>query len=107
MIELAPTLLSWFYHIGRITRQDSFVMGDSGYGYLYPSQLSLVDKVEFVNLTLQAAEHMDISAVAESENCCQGDTSSRKEWTLLFNDTRIRGVLYGVPGDFVGDVAVV
>lgn len=41
LIDLAPHIIYWFYNISnKITNVDSFLMGPSGYGYLYPSIIS-------------------------------------------------------------------
>ena len=53
LMNLAPTILQWWYD--RATPADSFLMGPSGYGYVYPARMEAVDQAVFANATVAAA----------------------------------------------------
>ena len=53
LLNLAPTVLQWWYD--RATPSDSFLMGPSGYGYVYPARMEPEDQAAFANATVQAA----------------------------------------------------
>ena len=38
--QWGPALLHWFYAQGRKTGLDAFLMGPSGYGYIFPGNMS-------------------------------------------------------------------
>lgn len=53
LLNLAPTILQWWYE--RATPADAFIMGPSGYGYIYPARMAAEDQAAFANATVQAA----------------------------------------------------
>jgi hypothetical protein len=51
LLDLAPTILQWWY--SRATPSDSFLMGPSGYGYTYPALMEQRDQAAFANATVR------------------------------------------------------
>lgn len=56
MMDLAPTILQWWY--SKATPADSFVLGPSGYGYIYPALMDTTDQTAFANATAHAAKRL-------------------------------------------------
>ena len=112
--DLAPAWVEWYYKTAHQTGADSFLFGPSGFGYLYPAQLSPADREAFAELTTRRAAEMDVSATVESENCCAGKhgtaeyTAARMDLYRLYNHSSIRGIFTGnIEAQVVGDVGVV
>ena len=53
MTELAPVILRWWYQ--RATPADSFLLGPSGYGYIYPGLMTRASQKAFAEATGDAA----------------------------------------------------
>ena len=112
--EIAPAWIEWYYSMARATMADSFLFGPSGFGYLYPAQLTSDDRRAFTALTIAAAENMDVSALVESENCCGGKhatsayVAARMDEYRLYNGSKIRAVFTGnMPAQLVGTTALI
>ena len=56
MMDLAPTILHWWY--SKATPSDSFVLGPSGYGYTYPALMDATDQTAFANATAHATKRL-------------------------------------------------
>ena len=65
LLNLAPTILQWWYD--RATPADSFILGPSGYGYIYPARMAAEDQAAFANATVQAAAALGMEGYGEKE----------------------------------------
>ena len=59
LLELAPTILQWWY--ARATPADSFILGPSGFGYVYPALMEREDQAAFANATVDAAAQLGMA----------------------------------------------
>jgi|EP01047_Picozoa_sp_COSAG01_P005567 hypothetical protein len=59
MVDLAPTILQWWY--SKATPSDSFILGPSGFGYAYPALMDAIDQAVFANATVHAARQLGMS----------------------------------------------
>ncbi|CAE7815866.1 unnamed protein product [Symbiodinium sp. KB8] len=89
LMELAPTVLRWFFAAANRTRDaDSFLMGPSGYGFLHPS--SNTKQAILRNLTVEAAEKLDMCAYVHWDNYNQEPAMERT--VAAYAHTTIRAV---------------
>ena len=51
-----PAVVDWWY--SKATRSDSFVLGPSGHGYIYPALMDATDQTAFANATAHAAKRL-------------------------------------------------
>ena len=58
LAEWAPAILRWYYE--NATPSDSFLMGPSGYGYVYPALMDAADQETFADATTDAAKRFDM-----------------------------------------------
>ena len=65
LLNLAPTILQWWYD--RATPADSFILGPSGYGYIYPARMAAEDQAAFANATVQAAAALGMEGYGEKK----------------------------------------
>ena len=59
MAELAPVILRWWYR--RATPADSFLLGPSGYGYVYPGLMARTSQTAFAEATGNAARALGMT----------------------------------------------
>lgn len=59
LAEFAPIILRWWYQ--QATLADSFVLGPSGFGYVYPALLSEHDSAIWANATAEAARRLGMT----------------------------------------------
>ena len=57
--ELAPVILRWWYQ--RATPADSFLLGPSGYGYVYPGLMTRASQKAFAEATGDAARALGMT----------------------------------------------
>ena len=90
-----PPVLEWAYAQAESTGVDSFLMGPSGYGYLFPGNMTRQqDKVTFAKATVTAADALDMEAYVhwDVDVFLDNRTTNRtKSYMGLFNDTAVRG----------------
>ena len=59
MAELAPVILRWWFK--RATPADSFLLGPSGYGYVYPGLMARKTQTAFAEATGAAAKALGMT----------------------------------------------
>jgi hypothetical protein len=77
LAEWAPAILRWYYE--HATPADSFLMGPSGYGYVYPSMMDPVDKGTLADATADAGRRFDMAGYMHWE--CTPDQYPGSECT--------------------------
>ena len=89
LMEFAPTVLRWLYAAAQRTGgRDSFLMGPSGYGFLHPS--SNTKEALLTNLTVQAAEKLDMCAYVHWD--AYNQETAMEQAVAKYAHTAIRGV---------------
>jgi len=89
LMEFAPTVLRWFFAAAKRTNDaDSFLMGPSGYGFLHPS--SNTKQAILRNLTVEAAEKLDMCAYVHWDNYSQ--EPAMEGTVAAYAHTTIRGI---------------
>lgn len=110
LIDFAPDVLRWWYAAATKTGRDSFLMGPSGYGYLYPANIQSADVQQaFAAATAAAADQLGMEGYVHWDL-----PNPRRVQTFLklLDGTAVRSVFVdptaaiGIP-DSVGSVGVV
>jgi hypothetical protein len=113
--DFGKPLLEWFYReAARSGGYDSFLMGPSGYGYLFPGAIEeAASRLEFGRRTAEAAHALGMEAYVHWDVDKRMDPMTTQRTTdavAMYNGTAIRGVfMIGSDpiADAVGDVVVI
>lgn len=113
--EFGRPVLEWFYSAAASTGgYDSFLMGPSGFGYLFPGAIEAnASRLEFGRRTAEAAHALGMQAYVHWDVDRRMDPSTTRRTTAavaMYNGSAIRGVfmLGSDPiADTVGDVVVI
>ena len=116
---MGPPVLRWFYEAAARANgggYDSYLMGPSGYGYLFPGNVSrAADRAEFAQRTIEAAKLLDMQAYVHwdvDQSMDPEHAAAHAEAALaLYNGSAIRGAFLlgsvGLRAAAVGDVTVI
>ena len=111
-LDFGRPVLDWFYDAAASTGgYDSFLMGPSGFGYLFPGQIKSDEaRFDFARKTARAARQLDMQAYVHWDQDQPYSRERTEAAVALYNGTAIRGafMLGSNPiANMIGDVVAV